>query len=1172
MSNGHDDISCNLNPNSNFSETNNDLRQRDDLKILSLNVCGLKSKLNCPEFVTLLNDYDIIAVQESKLDDVDRVNIDGYQVFSLNRKALARYRSGGITLIYKNELMPHIKVLNSDSKLILWFTISSQISKSGESILCGIVYIPPYGSKYSHPDPYLEMQNEYDKHRSPSRHILLFGDFNSRTSSACDYVKCDYFICDLQGSQELYDENREILNLFDHYNIPLERKNADSVTNVYGSQLVDFCKYNNIFILNGRYGQDRITPKLTCKDRSTVDYILTSAENFGVISHFEILDYNYLYSDAHCPISLSININATNTKTTHNVHVDKDRKAKLWDDVKKTDFVEKINFEEINEINQALDALSIENIDTGHINRITDRIGKLFYTNAKNTFGTKPPMRPKQHKPWFNQECKIARNVYHSVRKKYNRYKTVYYKKMLKTVSKEYKNKIAKNVKHYKNERVNRLKYLQTSNSKEFWKIINSVDKKNDTLPPLEDLYTYFQTINNNDEAQNKPNSDPVYNVNNPNGDNEELNVPITPAEILSAVKSLKNNKSPGNDDILNEHIKCTINVMLPVYTKLFNLIFNSGIIPESWVLGDILPIYKNKGSKTLPENYRPITLLSCLGKLFTSIINNRLTSYAEKYEVISHSQSGFRKGFSTVDNLYVIQSLIEMMKTNKNKLYCAFIDFKQAFDNVWRNGLWIKLANSEINGKCLTLIQNMYSNIKSRVTTNEGSTAFFPCCKGVRQGENLSPFLFSIYLNDLEHFFMSHGANGVTCEVDEEYLISFAKIFILLFADDTVLFSSSKEDLQYMLDVFENYCDLWKLTVNTTKTKVLIFNTRRYPKDLHFYFKGEKIELVNEYKYLGIFLSKSGKYLNAKKHVAEQANNAMFSLLRKSRSLNLPLSMQIDLFNKMIKPILLYGCEIWAVGNLDIIERVQLKFLKLILNLKKSTPSYMIYGELGIYPLEVDIKTRIISFWTKLLDFNSAKLSTMVYEIHRCLFDNKKCKSPWLENIKQLIEKSGFSNIWAAPYQLNSRWFCQSFKQKLQDMFLQKWDALCNVSSSGLNYRIFKTKFEMNNFISNLTNKECKSLIAFRTRNHKMPVETGRWHSIPLNERLCTLCSSDVGDEYHYLLQCKFFENDRKKYISTYYTKRPNTHKLHELMNVTNVQAQKRLTRFVEIILKTNF
>ena len=137
---------------------------------------------------------------------------------------------------------------------------------------------------------------------------------------------------------------------------------------------------------------------------------------------------------------------------------------------------------------------------------------------------------------------------------------------------------------------------------------------------------------------------------------------------------------------------------MLSVYTKLFNLEFDTGIVPESWILGDILPIYKNISDKTSPENYRQITLLSCLRKFFTSIINKRLTNFAEKYGDTSHSQSGFRKGFSTIDNL--LTKLNRNDKTSKKKLYCAFIDFKQAFDNVWRNGLWTKLINNEINRK----------------------------------------------------------------------------------------------------------------------------------------------------------------------------------------------------------------------------------------------------------------------------------------------------------------------------------------------------------------------------------------------------------------------------------------------------------------------------------------
>lgn len=164
-------------------------------------------------------------------------------------------------------------------------------------------------------------------------------------------------------------------------------------------------------------------------------------------------------------------------------------------------------------------------------------------------------------------------------------------------------------------------------------------------------------------------------------------------------------------------------------------------------------------------------------------------------------------------------------------------------------------------------LIKNMYSNIKSRVKTAEGASAFFPCCKGVRQGENLSPILFSLYLNDLEHYLASKRADGIRLEANDENIYIYLKLFILLFADDTVLFSHNKDDLQYMLNIFEHYCKEWKLTVNTSKTKVLIFAAGRYAQNYRFIFNDVELELVKEYKYLGIYLSKSGSYLNCKKH-----------------------------------------------------------------------------------------------------------------------------------------------------------------------------------------------------------------------------------------------------------------------------------------------------------------
>ena len=145
--------------------------------------------------------------------------------------------------------------------------------------------------------------------------------------------------------------------------------------------------------------------------------------------------------------------------------------------------------------------------------------------------------------------------------------------------------------------------------------------------------------------------------------DTIDLNQPFCEAEIRNFVQNLKNNKAAGIDRILNEFIKCSIDIMVPLYLKLFNKILDSGEIPDYWLTGIIIPIFKNKGSRDDANNYRGITLLSCLGKLFTSILNHRLTEFCEKNLILKEIQAGFRKGYSTLDHIYVLKNVIELFK-----------------------------------------------------------------------------------------------------------------------------------------------------------------------------------------------------------------------------------------------------------------------------------------------------------------------------------------------------------------------------------------------------------------------------------------------------------------------------------------------------------------------------
>ena len=205
--------------------------------------------------------------------------------------------------------------------------------------------------------------------------------------------------------------------------------------------------------------------------------------------------------------------------------------------------------------------------------------------------------------------------------------------------------------------------------------------------------------------------------------ENELLNREFTDGEIQKCIKKLKTRKSAGVDHILNEYLMASGDVMLPVFTKLFNLILKTGMFPSSWTAGIIIPIYKNKGEKDDPDNYRGITLLSCFSKLFTSALNHRITEYIESHSLMGEEQAGFRSGYGTMDHIFTLKCIIDIYLNKKKKLYAAFIDYRKAFDSVWRIGLWQKLLKYNINGRVFKVITSLYGQVKSCVKTKEVKT-----------------------------------------------------------------------------------------------------------------------------------------------------------------------------------------------------------------------------------------------------------------------------------------------------------------------------------------------------------------------------------------------------------------------------------------------------------------
>ena len=349
-----------------------------------------------------------------------------------------------------------------------------------------------------------------------------------------------------------------------------------------------------------------------------------------------------------------------------------------------------------------------------------------------------------------------------------------------------------------------------------------------------------------------------------------------------------------------------------------------------------------------------------------------------------SENQAGFRKQYSKLDHIFSLNAIIEILKHRNKKLNCCFVDFSSAFDFVWRVGLWQKILKSDSNGKIFKVIHNMYYDIKSCISLNGDVSAFFASSCGVRQGENLSPVLFSIYLNDIKNFLLANTGLGISFDCNSVDWSLYFKLIVLLYADDTVLIADNEMDLQKTLDVFYDYCELRKLKVNINKSKIVVFGARKIDNML-FRMGDNTIEIVDKYKYLGVFFSKSRSFLHCRKHIVEQARKAMYLLFSRINNFYLPTDLQLKLFDHTVLPILTYACEIWGYENLDMIEKVHTEFLRNITKSRKSTPLYMIYAELGRSPIEITIQSRIISFWNRTICGKKSKLRGM-FEMN-CLF-----------------------------------------------------------------------------------------------------------------------------------------------------------------------------------------
>ena len=1120
-------------------------------------MCGIKSKLLSNDFEKFIDNFDILCVTETKLAATDVIDIPSFEIYS-NIRVNALNSSGGVSFLVRKTLSQYCReydpIDNNDYSIWLRFD-----NNEHEIYLCG-VYIAPEGSLYSDINMFDVLEHEYIMNNPYGVATIFIGDFNARTKS-------------LNSNIELrYDE---ILCSSGHLDSH-SRNSTDNVLNNYGKRLLDLCESLNMTIVNGCKYPD-IPGQPTCQNTSVIDYIICSSSVFEDIEACSVLTFEPLFSDKHSVVTANINISKVAEIDVPSITADSDHLLRQpsvkWASSKKNDFVHRIDKEELSAVFSELDAVTVESINVNEIDGILDRLGNIYKVSAKDcgmirncSATNKARNHTNADKPWFDHECALYRTKYFAARKVFAICKTHENMKLLQSASKNYSKKLVCARTSYLANVNAKLRNLRSKNQKSYWKILNEAGNskyESADVNMISEFYNHFKTLNCAMEGSEQLASD-ILDI-SPVNDN-----PVSSDEIIYCIKKLRNNKACGTDGILNEFLKATEAIFLPTFVKLFNLIIDSGIFPSAWNIGVIKPIYKKKGPRNDVDNYRGITLVSCLGKLFTGVINERFENFLENNKLLGCEQAGFRKNLGTVDHIFSLKTVIDFYLHNKKRLYCCFVDYKKAFDSVDRATLFRKLINLQVDNRIVRLVVNMYKDAKSRVKVGNFVTDTFDCNVGLRQGEIMSPLLFAVYLNDLKAFLADNNSglnymkDFVNLHMGEDEVDILCQLFVLLYADDTVVLAESANNLNVSLSKLNEYCERNFLSINVDKTKVVIFSrgvVRVYPQ---FVLGDNRIDVVNSYKYLGVVFYCNGNFGLAVKTLCTTASNAMFAILSKMSVLNLDVDTMIHLFESMVKPILLYGAEIWGCAPeyvLNQIERVQLKFCKILLSLRKRTPSDMVYGETGVYPLIIDVKIRATAFWLKLAQSNENTLANAFLKLRH------KFENPWLNFVKSTLDSCGLSYLWMTNGRgVNPEWLKYKLRLSLRDQFFQQWSSRLSTCEKFSIYNELKEFYCLEDYLIKLPKRCRDAMCKFRCRNVNLPVVSTVSFEIQANAN-CKLCSGNIGDELHYIFYCQRLKNSREKLIPQYYRHYPSMEKFKSLFKMSSRIHLIDLCKFLEIV-----
>ncbi|GAQ86738.1 Reverse transcriptase-related protein [Klebsormidium nitens] len=723
---------------------------------------------------------------------------------------------------------------------------------------------------------------------------------------------------------------------------------------------------------------------------------------------------------------------------------------------------------------------------------------------------------------WFDTDCRTARRRFRDALKAGGP------SHLSSQLKKEYRKLVRRKKRAFSKYRAAKLEDQILNSPGRFWKQFRK-KRQGLGLAHKEGLVRHCQNLYEQSEVEEDVLADATHashgfeEVIQARGRSEGLEGRILESEVEAALKGLKNGKSADLKGFTAELLKAGQKQLVAGLTQVFNRAFEEGVFPSSWNEGVLVAIFK-KGDPSDYGNYRTVTVGPILGKLFATVINRRLTEWAEKGSIRANGQAGFRKGFRAADHLLALRVLIERWGRGRDRhLFACFVDFKKAFDLVPRQKLWRRLKELGVGEEMLQSVQSMYTDVRCRVR-GEGwiSEESFKSSWGVKQGCPLSPLLFGLYIDGLEE----------SMRGEEDPTLKGVRFPLLAFADDVLLLSRNPEgDLQRKLRLLEKFSKESGLSVNLQKTQIVVFGGRfSSQKGKHDFEYGEElVEIVQSYRYLGVQFNCNGKFTEAVQHLVEAGRKASFAMERRCAELGLRrASTRVGLFDVLVSPILGNGAEVWGPGygpewgwngDGDGPEKVHRAFLRGLLKVRKSSLSKAVLGEFGRFPL-------VIRRWAQVFKFVNRTASLAENRLARLAFEESK--EMWAANeggwYARIVGKacelvSADESIGVLNLALLQERSEMAYMQDLREGYGRKFCTYFEDVKEGYSFESFIDEIGVSKYFD--------TLAKFRVGAHKLAIETGSWQGIAREERLCQVCTlGAVESERHFVYNCPAYSD----------------------------------------------